>query len=66
MNWDEHFHIIMFTYRIIFKVSTCYIPFQLVYGLHALMHIEYLLLMTNSLTSKDFAMIRVFNRVKAH
>jgi len=47
MDWDEHLHIVLFTYRTTFKVGTSHIPFQLLYGLHALMLIKYLLPMTN-------------------
>jgi hypothetical protein len=55
-DWDEHFRIVLFTYIITFKVGTCHTPFQLVYGLHALMPIQYLFPMTNSTTTQDFAM----------
>jgi hypothetical protein len=50
-NWDEYFHIIMFAYRIAFKVGISHTPFQLVSRLHALMPIKYLLLMNSSTTS---------------
>jgi hypothetical protein len=43
-NWDKHLHTILFAYKRAFKVSTSHNPFQLVYGLHALMPTEYLLL----------------------
>jgi hypothetical protein len=50
MDWDEHLHIVLFTYKTTFKVGTCHTPFQLVYGLHALMPTEYLLPTTNFTT----------------
>jgi len=50
----------MFAYKTIFKEGTCHTPFQLVYGLHALMLTKYLLFMTNFATSEDFTMIEVF------
>ncbi len=34
---------ILFSYRIVYKVATCYTPYQLVYGLHLLMPIIYVL-----------------------
>ncbi len=43
-NWDEHVFTILFSYRITYKVVTSYTPYQLVYGLHPLMPIEYVLL----------------------
>lgn len=61
MDWDEHLHIILFVYKTIFKVGTSHTPFQLGYGLPALMPIEYLLLITNFTTSQDFAMTWVLN-----
>jgi hypothetical protein len=33
----------LFSYRIAYKVITAYTPYQLVYGLHPLMPIEYIL-----------------------
>jgi hypothetical protein len=42
-NWDEHLSTILFSYRIAYKVATCYTPYQLVYDLHPLMLIEYVL-----------------------
>jgi hypothetical protein len=42
-DWDEHMSTILFFYRIVFKVGTSHLPFQLVYGLHLLLPIEYLL-----------------------
>jgi hypothetical protein len=41
--WDEHLSIMLFSYRTIYKVATRYIPYQLVYGLHPLMPIEYII-----------------------
>ncbi len=42
-DWDEHLSTILFFYIIAFKVETSHIPFQLVYGLHLLLPIKYLL-----------------------
>jgi hypothetical protein len=43
-DWDEHLSIVLFSYKIVYKVATCYTPYKLVYGLHLLMPIEYILL----------------------
>jgi hypothetical protein len=40
-NWDEHLSIVLFSYRTAYKVAIGYTPYQLVYGLHRLMPIEY-------------------------
>jgi hypothetical protein len=42
-NWDEHMSTILFSCRIAYKVTTGYTPYLLVYGLHPLMQIEYVL-----------------------
>jgi len=36
-DWDEHLFIVLFSYRIAYKVAIGYTPYQLVYGLHPLM-----------------------------
>jgi hypothetical protein len=41
-NWDEDLSTMLFSYKIASKVATWYTPYQLVYGLHPLMPIEYI------------------------
>ncbi len=41
-NWDEHLSTVLFSYKITYKVATWYIPYQLMYGLHPLMPIGYI------------------------
>jgi hypothetical protein len=41
IDWDEHLSKVLFSYIIIYKVTTRYTPYQLVYGLHPLMPIQY-------------------------
>ncbi len=48
INWDEHLPTILFSYRTTYKVATRYTPYELVYGLHPLMPIEYILLIIGS------------------
>ncbi len=43
-NQDEHLSIVLFSYMTTYKVTTRYTPYQLVYGLHPLMLIEYVIL----------------------
>ncbi len=40
---DEHLSIILFSYKTTFKVGTSHMPFQLIYGLHLLLHVKHLL-----------------------
>jgi hypothetical protein len=44
IDWDEHLSIILFSYKIAYKVEIISTPYQLIYGLHLLMLIEYVLL----------------------
>jgi hypothetical protein len=49
-DWDEHLHTIFFDYKTIFKLTIGHTMFRLVYELHSLMPIEYLLLSKNTPT----------------
>jgi hypothetical protein len=40
---DEHLSTILFSYQTAYKVGTNHTPFQLMYGLHTLLPIEYML-----------------------
>ncbi len=40
--WDEHLSTMLFSCRTTYKVATRYTPYQLVYGLHPLIPIEYI------------------------
>jgi hypothetical protein len=44
IDWDEHLSTVLFSYRTTYKVATGYTPYQLVYGLHPLMPIKYIVL----------------------
>jgi hypothetical protein len=44
IDWDEHLSTILFSYRIVYKVAIGYTPCRLVYNLHPLMPIEYVML----------------------
>jgi hypothetical protein len=46
-NWDEHLSIVLFSYRIAYRITTWYTPYQLVYGLHPLMPTKYIVLVVN-------------------
>jgi hypothetical protein len=47
MNWDEHLSTMLFSYRTTNKVTIGYTPYQLMYGLHPLMPIEYIVPITS-------------------
>ncbi len=57
-NWDEHLSTIFFSYKIAYKVATSYTPYQLVYDLHPLMSIKYVLLVISG-DHKDAKSTRV-------
>jgi hypothetical protein len=57
-NWDEHLFTMSFSYIIAYKVGTWYTPYQLVYGLHPLMPIEYIILVAGG-DEKDNTPVRV-------
>jgi hypothetical protein len=42
--WDENLFIVSFPCRLAYTLITRYTPYQLVYGLHPLMPIEYIVL----------------------
>jgi hypothetical protein len=64
MNWDKHLHTILFAYKIAFKVGTSHTPFQLVYGLHALMPIEYLLLTSKYKISNSIFWSKIWTKMQ--
>jgi hypothetical protein len=47
IDWDEHLSIVLFSYKIVYKIATRYTPYQLVYGLHPLMPIKYIVLVVD-------------------
>jgi hypothetical protein len=49
---------VLFSYRIAYKVATGYTPYQLVYGLHPLMPIEYIMLVAGG-NERDSTQVRV-------
>jgi hypothetical protein len=40
--WDEHLSTMLFSYTTTYKIIIGYTPYQLVYGLHPLMPIEFI------------------------
>jgi hypothetical protein len=58
-DWNEHLPTVLFSYRIAFKVSTGYTPFQLVYGIHPLMPTEYIVPTRWTVGALDFIPTRV-------
>ncbi len=41
-DWDEHMFAMLFSYISTYKIATRYRPYQLMYGLHPLMPIKYI------------------------
>ncbi len=52
-DWDEHLFTMLFSYKIAYKVATWYTSYQLMYGLHPLMPIEYIVLVVGGSESFD-------------
>ncbi len=50
-DWDEHLSKVLFLYKTTYKVATWYTPYQLVYGLHPLMPIKYIVPVVRDNTS---------------
>jgi len=42
IDWDEHLFIVLFSYKIAYKIAIGYTLYQLMYGLHPLMPTEYI------------------------
>jgi hypothetical protein len=62
INWDEHLSTMLFSYIIVDKVTTWYTPYQLVYELHPLMPIKYILQVVGG-NERDNTSMRVLTRV---
>jgi len=57
-DWDEHLFIVLFSYKTAYKVVTGYTPYQLMYGLHPLMPIRYIVLVVGG-NEKDNTLVKV-------
>jgi hypothetical protein len=63
MDWDEHLSIMLFSYRTAYKIAIGYTPYQLMYGLHPLMPIEYIVLIVGG-DERNNTLVRVLtNRI---
>jgi transposase InsO family protein len=60
-DWDDHLYTVLFSYRIAYKVTTTYTPFQLVYGLHPLMPTEYLIPTQRTDGKMDYTPMKVLS-----
>jgi len=58
IDWDEHLPTILFSYRTSYKVTIGYTQYQLVYGLHLLMPIKYIVLVIGS-DHKEWNLVKV-------
>jgi len=62
-NWDEHLSTMLFSYKSAYKVTTWYTPYQLIYGLHPLMPIEYIVPVVGG-DERDNTLVKVLiNRI---
>ncbi len=59
-NRDEHLSIVLFSYKVAYKVATRYTPYQLVYGLHPLMPIQDIVPVVGG-NEKDNTLMKVLN-----
>ncbi len=60
--WGEHLSIMLFSYRTTYKVATRYTPYQLVYGLHPLMPIEYIIPIAGG-NDKDNTLVKILTNI---
>jgi hypothetical protein len=58
IDWDEHFSIVLFSYKTAYKVVTWYTPYQLMYGLYALMPIDFIIPVAGG-DDKDNTLVKV-------
>ncbi len=58
IDWDEYLSIVLFSYRTEYKVATRYTPYQLMYGLHPLMPIKYIVPVTGG-NEKDNTLVKI-------
>jgi hypothetical protein len=52
----------LFSYRIVYKVATRYTPYQLVFGLHPLMPIEYIVPTTGG-HPRDNTLVQILTNI---
>ncbi len=73
-DWDEHLTTMVFSYITIYKVATRYTPYQLMYGLHPLMPIEYIMPVaggnekdsSTSISTNRITKLEKFQEVRMH
>ncbi len=53
----------LFSYKIVYVVTTWYTPYQLVYGLHPFMPIEYIMLVANGNERNNILVKILINRI---
>ena len=58
-DWDIQLYMVLFSYRMAYKVATGHFPFELVYGFLPLMPTEYIVPIQQTTTDLDFTQHRV-------
>jgi len=61
--WDEHLSMMLFSYITIYKIAIGYTPYQLVYGLHPLMPIMYIVLVDSGNQRDNISMKVLTSRI---
>jgi hypothetical protein len=61
--WDEHLSTLSFSYKIAYKITLGYTPYQLVYGLHPLMPTKYIMLIASGDHKDNTSMKVLTNKV---
>jgi hypothetical protein len=63
INWDEHLSTMLFSYIIVYKLAIGYTPYHLVYVLHPLMPIKYIVLVVGGNESDNTLMKFLFSKI---
>ncbi len=63
INWDEHLSIVLFSYIITYKIATGYTLYQLMYGLHPSMPIEYIIPVVGGNEKESILVIILTNKI---
>jgi len=58
IDWDEHLSMVLFSYKIAYKITIRYTTYQLVYGLHPSMPTKYIVLVVGG-NGKDSTLMRI-------
>jgi hypothetical protein len=63
IDWDEHMFTMLFSYKIAYKGTTRYTPYQLMYGLHPLVPIEFIVPIVGGIKRNNISMRVLTSRI---